>query len=126
MPYQDYAYGYHIPPIFKEKIPLRASTIVVNNHQHHYHSSGTDNTCIFQFFLTSHSITSMGHAYLVEILQICCIFFLLAGGPLGSGYLGPGAIFFPYTRKSRSLSLSLSLCMIQKRNYNVFWLYSSS
>ena len=68
VPYQDYTYGYHIPPIVKEKMPLSTSAIVVNNHQHHYHSSGTNNTCICQFCLTSHSIMSRGHARLVKIL----------------------------------------------------------
>lgn len=59
---------YYIPPIVKEKTPLRASIVVINDCQHHYHSSGTDNTCICKFCLTSHSIMSMGHARLVEIL----------------------------------------------------------
>ena len=81
MPYRVYAYGYHIPPIVKEKTPLRALAVVVNNHQHHYHSSDTDRKYVYQFCLTSHNITSMGHACLVEILYICSIFCLLAGVP---------------------------------------------
>ena len=103
MPYQEYAYGYHIPPIVKEKMPLRASVVIVNNRQHQYHSSDTDRTCICQFCLTSHSITSMGHARLVEILQISCIFCFLAGVPLGVVLLHIGLAL--------SLSLSLSLCV---------------
>ena len=114
MPYQDYTYGYQISPIVKEKTPLMVLAVIVNNHQHHYHSSDKDNTCICQFCLTSHSITSMGHACFVEILQICCIFCLLAGGPLGNGYLRTGARCCLFYTQAL-LSLSLSAYNIEKK-----------
>ena len=106
IPYQFYAYGYHIPPIFKEKMPLRASAIVVNSHQHHYHSSDTEKTCICQFFLTSHSITSMGHARLFEILYKCCKLYFLVGIPQTLSFLEPvqGVV---NSKSSTQVSLSL-------------------
>ena len=78
MPYQGQKYGYHVAPIVKETTLLRVSAVIVNNHQHRYHSSGTDNTCIYQFCLTSHSIMSMGHARLIKILYIYCKLYFLA------------------------------------------------
>ena len=33
LPYQDYAYGYNIPPIVKEKMTLSASIVIVINQQ---------------------------------------------------------------------------------------------
>ena len=123
MPQKGYTYGYHIPHIFKEKRPLRASTVVVNNCQHHYHSSDVDNTCICQFCLTSHSTTIMGHACLIEILYICCIFCFLAGVPQAMviSEMVQGVV-----NSKIHAGMSLSLRTIQKRNYNVFRLYSPS
>ena len=121
-PYQDYAYGYHIPPIVNEKTPLRVSAIVINNHQHHYHNSDTDNTYICQFCLTSHSITSMGHVCLVEILYMYYCICLQGSLRHGNSWNRCRVLSTPKLHAS----LPLSLRTIHKRNYNVFRLYNSS
>ena len=75
-----------------------------NNRQHHYDGSDVENTSISQFCLTSHSITSMGHARLVEILYICCKLFSCMD-PIGHGHLGNSAGCCKIQDSCMSLSL---------------------
>ena len=82
----------------------------------------TEHVSVKYICLTSHSITSMGHACLVENLYILYYIFL-------QGSHSTWSFFKPVQGVSNfelHAGLSLSMHSIHKITYNVFWLYSSS